>query len=98
MQGTPAKAATDCLAYGRFPLTTRAKIDALAIILNKKAFDHTYLSVDIVPGALVPQISEENLLSLASATIAASKFDQYRVVSFEKMGEAWTIIASPLKR
>ena len=51
LQGTPAQAASDCLAYGQFPPTSRAGIDALAIILNREAFDHTYLSVDIVPGA-----------------------------------------------
>ena len=96
LQGTPAQAASDCLAYGQFPPTSRAGIDALAIILNREAFDHTYLSVDIVPGALISQITGENLLSLASTTIAESKFDQHRVVSFEKPSGTWTITAPPL--
>ena len=95
LQGTPAQAASDCLAYGQFPPTSRAGIDALAIILNREAFDHTYLSVDIVPGALISQITGENL---ASTTIAESKFDQHRVVSFEKPSGTWTITAPPLTR
>ena len=67
-------------------------------ILNREAFDHTYLSVDIVPGALISQITGENLLSLASTTIAESKFDQHRVVSFEKPSGTWTITAPPLTK
>ena len=98
LQGMPAQAASDCLAYGQFPPTSREGIDALAIILNREAFDHTYLSVDIVPGALISQITGENLLSLASTTIEESKFDQHRVVSFEKPSGTWTITAPPLTK
>ena len=35
-------------------------------------------------------------MSLASTTITESKFDQHRVVSFEKPSGTWTITAPPL--
>ena len=90
MKGTPASAVSDCLGKGRLPPTTKADMNKLAVILESQGQKHTYLAVDTAPGAIVSQMSGEDMM-----LVPANKqetFEASRLVSFHKRpAGSWTI-------
>ena len=90
MRGTPAKAVEDCLGKGRLPPTSKADMNKLAAILESQEQKHTYLTVDTAPGAIVSQMTGEDMMLVPAAK--QDTFEASRLVSFHKRpAGSWTI-------